>query len=62
MSHENEHMLARLAAAERRIKHLESYCASLERGAGSVAQLAIEPPFVKRLRELDQQDEQERPK
>lgn len=55
-------VLARLAAAERRIKHLENSIAGMEIGAGKMLRFDGEPPFVKRLRELDQQDEQERPR
>jgi hypothetical protein len=55
----DRHMLARLAAAERRIKHLETYVTSLELGVGGLRPPGEEPPFVRRLRELDEQDQQE---
>lgn len=54
-------ILARLAAAERRIKNLESYVASIETGVAGLRIPGEVPPFVRRLRQLDEQDEQERP-
>jgi hypothetical protein len=63
LNQQTEHIvLARLVAAERRIKHLESYVASLELGVGGLRAPGDEPPFVRRLRELDDQDAQELPK
>jgi len=62
---ENERIvLARLVAAERRIKNLEAYVTSLEQGAGTLRGIgeAEESPFVRRLRELDQQDAAEDPR
>lgn len=55
-------ILARLVAAERRIKHLETCIASLETGVAGLRGRGEVPPFVQRLRQLDEQDEQERPK
>ena len=54
-------ILARLAAAERRIKNLETYVASIETGVAGLRAQGEVPPFVRRLRQLDEQDEQERP-